>query len=178
MTPAELPPIEEFELQDPAVLGTVTFRGHRLAHVSTRRAFYRDDKGVERERQRPRWTEMTLYSVVESKYAYVLYIEGLSVLTHRIGSSCDKGVAMSVDDLPQDAEACPECRPDLTAGRVSFEEDRLTLYRDETVNDVLRDLKASRNKSATALSNPAMRLIQEASALDPAFRSDQRFETL
>jgi hypothetical protein len=172
---AALPPVQYVCLED--VLGQVEFRGRELAHVSTYSTWVGRDGTPQHSR---RWSEFTLYGVEEGSCRYALYIEGLSTMTHRLGSSCGKGVTTEVKDLPEDAEACPDCRPDLRREKiVAFEEDRRTLYRADTPQEVLRHLKESgRNRSAVALSNPAQRLLEEAGKHDPAFNRENRVETL
>lgn len=175
---AAKPRVRDVELQGPTSL--LRFRGRELAHVSTHSEWI--DRDTHEPRHSLRWSEMTLYTVCKGSCQYVLYIQGLSVLAHRRDAAppCDKGVTTLVEDLPEDAEACPECQPDLTTlPSVSFEEDRFTLFREQDVPGVIRALKESgRNRSAQALSNPAQRLLEEASRWDDAFSRMNRVEVL
>lgn len=124
-----------------------------------------------------RWTDITLYRVLDesSEYAYAIQIMGRSVLYHKPGGVCHRGITMPVSVLAKDVEryqalkACSKCRPaelnDLDDGdKVAVEENLPTLHRCHNAAEVI-DVMYTRSKREKR-SGLSMKLLQTASTVD------------
>lgn len=136
-----------------------------------------------------RWTDMVLYQVTDSgsPYEYVLWITGRSVVYHKAGNRCDRGVGqrgvnVNVGKLGETERydvlvACPSCRPTEldelnNADMVAVEEDRYTLHRC-TDADALIEALEDRDGNISGLS---IRLLNNAAEIDPAIRQAMQKE--
>lgn len=153
---------QEIELEGPT--SSVTFTGWCLAEVSTR------------TRRSLRWTMMELYRIQnpQTDTNYVLYIIGRSVLFHLEDSDCNSGVLMPFGELPEEAAPCRDCvTQSKTFGDeelVTFEDDLLTIHRCATAAEVIEKLfQINHDTSKPEISRPALRLLKNASIIDPAF---------
>lgn len=124
-----------------------------------------------------RWTDITLYRVLDesSEWAYAIQIMGRSVLYHKAGGVCRRGIGMPVSALRQNdaryqaLKECSKCKPgeldemDATA-TVAVEEDLPTLHRCRNAAEVI-DVMYSRSKREKR-SGLSMKLLQTASSVD------------
>lgn len=126
-----------------------TFPGKEIVDLSW-------DVATVRAKGRYRWTDMILYRMLgDGPYEYILQVIGRTVVYHRPGSPCGRGARMSVSNLYASdpdrydiLEPCPErgCKPkDLehldNTDIVSVEEDRYTLDKCKTLNDLIDALR-------------------------------------
>lgn len=74
----------------------VAFSGWRLAHAST-----------EPDSRTPRWTEISIYKTTGGQY--VVHTVGRSLVFHRHGGPCQRGVRTEYDELPDGAVGCRRC---------------------------------------------------------------------
>ncbi len=100
---------------------------------------------------RPRWAEIEWFSYIDTdpahvsenpdlntygKKLYLLHTMGHSVIYHLPGSSCNKGVAVAVEDFPNraefpvyDLEPCEDCQPPDLSDVTDSEELNLEVLR-------------------------------------------------
>jgi hypothetical protein len=125
----------------------------------------------------PRWTTMELYRTTDGRYVY--YRIGHSLVYHDPGTTlCRTGVLMRPEDLPEDAEPCPKCRPASDPDApVHMEEDLPAIFICTDVAGVVQALVKTRNGSAT-ISRPAQRLLADAARRDENFLSYRRVERI
>lgn len=166
--------VNDVVVQDAA--GPLRFQGTVVADLSW-------DYDAAYESGHNRWTDITLYRVLEddSPYKYVVQVVGRSVMYHRVNGKCRSGVNMPVGLLRQDDSryqaliSCDKrgCAPaDLDelddADMVAVEEDLYTLYRCKDAVEVITIMQNRGNRGQ--MSNLSVKLLQAASRLDPAFR--------
>lgn len=144
-------------------LRRIRFSGSLLASVSTE------------TNRKPQWIELELYTHEpgdEYPGRYFLHVIGRSVRYHQNGSECNTGVPTPWEELPEDAEPCPQCRPPSLplpgtprgeGQAVDLESDRHTLHDCETTADVVHKLARG---GAGKLSAPAQRLLEIAAQAD------------
>lgn len=149
--------------------GPLQFRGQTIADLSWS---YTEAY----ERGHNRWTDMTLYRVLEkgSPYNFALHVVGRSVVYHRPDSPCRRGIYTPVglirqdDDRYQALVSCdrPKCNPvDLEElsdnDMVAVEEDLPALYRCVTADEVIKAIKG--RTPGGELSGLSVKLLQTAS---------------
>lgn len=154
--------------------GPLQFKGAVVADLSW-------DYGAAYASGHNRWTDMTLYRVMEadSNYDYVIQVVGRSALYHRANGSCHKGVNMPVGLLRKDPdryqaliicgrEGCePADLDDLgDADLVAVEENLYTLYRCTDAVQVITIMQARGSRGQ--MSNLSVKLLQAAARVDPA----------
>lgn len=160
----------DIEVRDAA--GPLQFKGAAVADLSW-------DYDAAYESGHNRWTDITLYRVLEegSPYAYAIQIVGRSVLYHRVNSPCRSGVNMTVgylrrdDDRYQALISCEKrgCAPDdledlKDSDMVAVEEDLYTLYKCASPVEVVEIMQ---NRSTRGqMSNLSIKLLQAASRVD------------
>lgn len=137
-----------------------------------------------------RWNTLDLYELAESG-DFLLYRQGLSVIYHAADTSCTlrngrpSGEPCTIDDLPDDAKRCRDCRPlgtamlaDLAdAGQMAgirFEVPRISVNRGNPAQIVERlESTWSRDTGTVTrvikLSKPAAELIRLACKASPRF---------
>jgi hypothetical protein len=118
------------------------------------------------------WTVLEVYWTAAGHY--VLRTLGCSVIYHKHGSACNTGDTMPGQDMDEDLEPCPRCRP--TAAYKSGEHD-LTLFDVEvdiptikpaaTPEDLILAMR-TRNGVVGDLSYLSARVLKRLRALDPA----------
>lgn len=63
------------------------------------------------------WVDMFAYRLEDSQAGYLLWRIGMSTIYHTAGTECttfsgrQRGDSATIDDLPDDAQPCPKCRP-------------------------------------------------------------------
>jgi hypothetical protein len=88
---------------DRGMRSPVEITGDRIGHGSSRRS------------GSPAWAEVEVYKLADS--GYLVHRTGVSLVYHTPGTACttrderQRGEPAGVDDLPDDAEPCPKCRP-------------------------------------------------------------------
>lgn len=126
-----------------------------------------------------RWIEFSLYKTESG--SYVLSRVGVSLVYH--GAACPLVkryglVEGSIDNLTEDSVACDECKPSLELPVIFPEKHRNWAQVSEDPEAVLEALYKYDNGGARYLTNVAQRLLEEASAIDPAIESVYRVETI
>lgn len=132
-----------------------------------------------RERGHRRWTDITLYRVLQDDipFAYMIQVVGRSVVYHKNGGPCRRGVNLLVGSLVQDEarydalEACqePGCEPtdldDLSdSDKVSVEVDIPSLHKCKDAAEAVKILydRGGRERE----SGPSIKLLQAAAIVD------------
>lgn len=153
-------------------MGPLEFVGETVADLS-----WSYDEAY--ERGHTRWTDITLYRVLQdgAQYKYVIQIVGRSVLYHRLNGPCHRGVNVPVglvrqdDERYQSLDPCPNagCQPaDLEEfgdnDIVSVEENLYTLYKCPTADYVVEVMyeRGGRDRK----SGLSQKLLQAASRFD------------
>lgn len=153
--------------------------GENIASVSTRNPRYLGGPLPDR------WNTLALYELAESGQ-WLLYRQGLSVIYHRGDTSCttragqQSGEPATVDDLPDDAEPCPRCRPpapEMLADDepVRYETPRISVNQAATPAGIVERLESTWSRdTGTAvrvikLSKPAAELVRLACQRSPRF---------
>jgi hypothetical protein len=118
----------------------------------------------------PRWTEMELYRFTDGTGRYLVHIAGRSVVYHEHDSMCNAGSPTTRDQLLEDAEPCPRCRPDVRGQDDTYvidaESDRHSVTVCEAATDVLQALRLPGRRGYSA---PAQRLLERAKLADQGF---------
>lgn len=155
-------------------LARIKFIGDQLAAVSTETTV------------QPRWIELELYRVDQAppgyEGRYYIHTIGRSVVFHVRDSTCNTGIPIPLGQLPDDAEPCPRCQPDVRlirvpgttdtfewvgpADRVDLESDRHTTHPCKTASDVVTQLEGKSGPAKGKLSAPAQRLLEIAALAD------------
>lgn len=167
--------VQEFQVFDR--LGPLTLRGRILASC-------RWDKT-----DKPRWTDMVLYGVVdtESEYKYGLEIIARSVIYHRMGSSCVRprqrfttvGEVYRSNFRWTNLIPCGKCKPgdlhDLNDNdRIAEEKDKHQLYLCTDAADIVKKLYRRQGE----ITEIAAKLLYQAAQKDPsiaqAWKSNRR----
>lgn len=150
-------------------MGPLPFVGEMIADLS-----WSYDEA--RESGHQRWTDITLYRVLEeSEIKYLIQVVGRSVYYHDVSGPCRKGVRVEVGVLAQDEARydalvpCRDCNPkdlDDLGDNVTIvvEENLYTLYRCKTADEVVNVLY--HRGSQAQKSNLSMKLLRSASTLD------------
>jgi hypothetical protein len=170
-----------------------------MAHVQIRgRLLSKDFEGSllkeATSRQGPedqRWVTFRVYKDTEHDQ-YVVHRIGGSVIYHTYPTACrtaggkPSGDVATWDDLPDDAEPCPECRPrnprDLGDDeKVRYEFDRDTLVEMSTAEQVVDWLtrkpggrgSSARGVTSIVVTDPVARLLRGLQEADPEFAKVQ-----
>lgn len=142
-----------------------------------------------RRTPRPRWGEYFIWKLDSGRYG--LYRASFSVIYHTEHTSCrmngpggrgtggQMGKPATVEDLPDDAEPCPDCRPpypdelgDKEPIRFEFPRQGLVVIRTpEEVIDTLGRFRRQTGEEVFELSGPSQELIRQCRDNDPAFRA-------
>lgn len=135
------------------------------------------------DRGHDRWTDLTLYRVLQesSAYLYVVQVVGRSVVYHKPTGPCHKGIGSEVGRLKDDVlrwdalQPCERCNPeDLedynSSDIVAVEEDLSSLYlckdADEVVNALYRRGDMSGKRPPGQLSSLSVKLLMAACRKD------------
>jgi len=129
------------------------------------------------ERGHQRWTDITMYRVVNADFTYAIQVTGRSVLYHRTSGRCGHGVNMTVSRLLRNEArydalvACRNCKPkdldDLNdQDMVSVEEPIFQLYRCTDADHVVQTMQ-QRGENGQ-MSGLSMKLLQAAANVDDA----------
>jgi hypothetical protein len=170
--------METIKIPDRATSGWEIEYEAEIGHVSTKMA------GRE---ERLRWGVNTVWKLSGDRYA--LYRASMSVLYHRPDTTCrtqgsggpgtggQMGSECLASELPDDAEACPDCEPawpeDLDPdARVRFEFPRQSVVICDNPAQVVRKLTRHTRMTGqvvTGASGPAYDLIEQCRRNDPDF---------
>ena len=138
------------------------FDGVQLASVST------DDGSL------LRWTEITIYRTVAGKY--VVEKIGKSLVYHSL-DGCDFGVKIHFDELSDEVQPCPICKPSFNpTGSVRMETDRYHTVLTENAPALIDACRMTNNDSRSDsygtvfLPNVARRALTQAAELDEGIR--------
>lgn len=159
------------EIALPDAIGIVRFTGTKLVDRTWDVATALRQRGYS---GRPRWTNMTLYTVAEpSPWRYVLHVVGRSAIYHAADSNCRRGVNISVGALAatdryEEVVACRDCNPteldDLAEdATVDVEEDRPSVRRCADVADLIAALQDGDGN----IRGLGTSLLRDAAAKDP-----------
>jgi hypothetical protein len=150
-------------------VGPLTFQGETIADLS-----WSYEEAEERGHQR--WTDIALYRVTEEgPYAYVLQTVGRSIVYHKPGLPCQRGVNMRVSRLRENEAhyralfACTVCNPveldDVSdSTMVAVEQDIPTLYKCATAHEMVSLLE--KRLRGGGMSGVNLKILQTASAAD------------
>lgn len=165
------PGVREITVHDG--ISPLKFNGELVADLSW------DYKAAE-ERGHKRWTDITLYRVIQddTPYQYVVQVTGRSVWYHRHDGPCHRGVSVEVGSLfADDARyqalvACTRCMPvdldDLdSADVVAVEQNLYTLYRCHNAEAVVQTMYGR----STEVSSLSTKLLQAACLADKAIEA-------
>lgn len=145
------------------------FAGAQIAHVS------------QAEPGKPRWVELTLYSVNDGTGRYVLHRVGRSTVYHRDGSRCRRGAPVPARDLPTEAVPCTTCRPPVrdiaiaAGGTIQLESDHYGAAVCDDPRDVINKLRMPGDGGSmigSQFSAPAQRLLDAARHVDDGIRNE------
>lgn len=130
-------------------------------------------------RNSERWIEFELYKTKSG--SYVLSRVGVSLVFH--GAACPLVKRYSLIEADSksvrlDAIPCEECRPSLDVPVVFPERDRTWAQVSEDPDAILEALYKYDQGGTRYLTNVAHRLLEQASAKDPAIESVYRVETI
>lgn len=149
--------------------GPLSFQGETIADLSW-------DYGEAEGRGHVRWTDISLHKVYgNARYSYVIQVVGRSVVYHKPGLPCQRGINTRVGRLREDDDryaalvACNNCAPteldDLADGNmVAVEQDIPTLHKCVDARDVV-DVMQRRSRDGV-MSGINLKILQTASALD------------
>jgi hypothetical protein len=151
---------------------TLEFAGDLVASSTTRQG------------DKPRWLDLKLYRITDGTGRYVIWRTGSSLVRHRAGGPCNRGVSVSVHDLPPDSVPCQSCAAPsidilraMPNARASQEVPHHKAIVCQDARDVLRRLRlrgdaedGDEDSSSSAYSAPAQRLLDEAELNDAGIR--------
>lgn len=149
--------------------GPLPFQGEMIADLT-----WSYEEAEERGHQR--WTDIALYKVFDdSRYAYVIQVMARSVVYHKPGLPCQRGVSTRVGRLREDEErydalyACEDCGPTELeelddAATVSVEANIPTLHKCRDAHEAVKVL--SQRSRTGKLSGINLKILQAASDLD------------
>lgn len=119
----------------------------------------------------PRWVEFNLYKTDAGQY--VLERVGVSKVFHAIGCNVTKRNTSTIDPLPAEAVSdsmvpCVECRPSReTEQYLVPESERHRAQVCATALSVVSSLKQFDSNNTEYLTNVSLRLLEQASEVDP-----------
>jgi hypothetical protein len=160
--------------------GPRAFHGYCIVDLSLDAADVVDPPERLRRDPRYRWTDMALYRVVDEQVnaRYAVHVVGRSVLYHRVGSPCQKGVTRTVGALDEDPRydllrPCQDaaCFPGTDwhhmetladSDKIDVEEERPTLLKCVDAKDLLRQLRGRDGE----ISGLASKLLREGAGKD------------
>lgn len=137
---------------------------------------------------RMRWVEFRVYDTPDAE-RWLLWVAGCSAVYHREDTKCrtkrgaKPGGIATVDDLPDYAEPCPQCRPRYPenigdAERVRFEFPRSTFTRSADAAKIVETLATSRNRDTgyrtVRVSDPVNELLTMLEERYPEFAAVPR----
>ena len=137
---------------------------------------------VSTPRRYGKWFTVELYAMDDG--TWLAHRTGWSVIYHTRNTRCttrgsrQRGEPASVDDLPDDADPCPECNPpypeDLPDGKgvIRFEFPRHSWDQCPTPHAVKLKLTTARSKDGSVsefMSDPVDRLLRSAARVYPEF---------
>ena len=126
-----------------------------------------------------RWIEFELYKTESG--SYVLSRAGVSVLYHTPNCQLVRRYSLhevSSAELDNDAVTCPDCRPRPGDTVVFPEKNRYWAQVSDDAEAVLEALYKYDDSGARYLTNVAQRLLDQASAVDPAIEAVYRVEII
>lgn len=154
---------------DKGMLAPVEITGPRIGFGTSER-----DESVS-------WAEIEIYKL---SGGYMVHRAGMSLIYHTRDTRCttrervQKGKPASVDDLPDEAVPCEQCRPAQPEylpegeGVIRFEFPRHTFEECKAADQVVERLTVIRHRDGTRTvqySQPVLDAIEEAANSDPAF---------
>lgn len=136
----------------------VEFRGDEIGFAST-----------EESPTTLRWTEVVIYRTEQGNY--IVHKFGPSRVVHVATSNCSPTAKpVAADQLLEDAQPCPVCKPILDLDHEFVEEiDRSSVHIAETPQEVIAALYTRRD-GGTFMSKTAKRALAEAADRDPALK--------
>lgn len=134
-----------------------------------------------RQGTKPRWIELRLYKLLDGTGRYVIGRVGESLVRHRLGGPCNRGVPVPVHDLPAGSVACATCAAPsidilraMPGAKAAQEVPHHSAVICANAKMVLRRLRLNGGDqdddddiTSSAYSAPAQRLLDEASLNDP-----------
>jgi len=139
--------------------------------------------GTSRRDDSAAWAEIRVYALEAG--GYLLHRTGYSLVYHTARTTCvtreqrQRGEPASVDDLPDDAEPCPKCRPrdpqDLPDGDgvIRYEFPRHTFDKCDTPQQVVEKLTVIRNRDGSIHTMKNSQPVSD--CLDQCAHNDQAF---
>lgn len=158
-------------IYDKGMRSPVVITGSRIGH------------GTSRRQGSPAWAEVEVWKL-DGGEGYLVHRTGCSLVYHRTDTECEtrdhrqRGDVAGVDDLPDDAEPCPKCRPPYPEAlpdgpsTIRYEFPRHAFDGCDTPEQVAEKLTVIRHRDKTRsvqFSQPVNDCLTECAANDPGF---------